>query len=144
RIVNVASIAGHVAVPLLGAYCATKFALRALTQAMDLEVRRFGVRALLVEPGVIRTSFGGRSLDAARAGNALEGPYAALYLRWLRRRLLDRGAHPRVVARRIVRACLAQHPRFHGFVPLDAKASNLAKRLLPDSWIGAGMRLYFR
>jgi NAD(P)-dependent dehydrogenase (short-subunit alcohol dehydrogenase family) len=145
RIVNVSSIAGHVAVPLMGAYCSTKFALRALTQAMDNEVRRHGVRALLVEPGIIRTNFGARALAETQAHPPdLEGPYGPLYRAWLRKRMLAGGAHPRVVARRIVKACLAQHPRFHGFTPLDAKAGNLAKRLLPDSWIDAGMRLYFR
>ncbi|MCA1810607.1 MAG: SDR family oxidoreductase [Halobacteriales archaeon] len=145
RIVNVSSIAGHVAVPLLGAYCSTKFALRALTQAMDIEVRRFGVRALLIEPGVIRTGFGARTLAETQAAHLPpDGPYAPLYGRWMARRSLERGAHPRVVARRIVAACLSQHPRLHSFTPLDAKAANLAKRWLPDSWIGAGMRLYFR
>ncbi|HUR61907.1 MAG TPA: SDR family oxidoreductase [Candidatus Thermoplasmatota archaeon] len=146
RIVNVSSIAGHVSVPLLGAYCSTKFALRALTQALDNEVRRFGVRALLVEPGVIRTNFGTRSLAEARADKPVhDGPYAALYARWaLRRRGSPHGAHPRVIARRIVHACLAQHPGLHSFAPLDAKLGNLAKRLLPDSWIDAGMRRYFR
>ncbi|MEA3144204.1 MAG: hypothetical protein QOG31_1528 [Thermoplasmata archaeon] len=145
RIVNVSSIAGHVSVPLLGAYCSTKFALRALTEALDNEVRRFGVRAVLVEPGVIRTNFGQRSLAQAKADNpTLEGPYAPLYARWQKRRMLERGAHPRVIARKIVKACLAQHPSFHNFAPLDAKAGNIAKRLLPDSWIDFGMRLYFR
>jgi NAD(P)-dependent dehydrogenase (short-subunit alcohol dehydrogenase family) len=145
RIVNVSSIAGHVAVPLLGAYCSSKFALRALTEAMDNEVRRFGVRAVLVEPGVIRTGFGKRSLAEAQAQNpGLGGPYAPMYARWMERRMLERGAHPRVIARRIVKGCLAQHPALHNFAPLDAKAGNIAKRLLPDSWIDAGMRLYFR
>jgi NAD(P)-dependent dehydrogenase (short-subunit alcohol dehydrogenase family) len=145
RIVNVSSVAGHVSVPLLGAYCSTKFALRALTEALDNEVRRFGVRAVLVEPGVIRTNFGQRSLAQAKADNpTLEGPYAPLYARWQKRRMLERGAHPRVIARKIVKACLAQHPSFHNFAPLDAKAGNIAKRLLPDAWIDFGMRLYFR
>jgi NAD(P)-dependent dehydrogenase (short-subunit alcohol dehydrogenase family) len=144
RIVNVSSIAGHVSVPLLGAYCSTKFALRALTEAMDNEVRRFGVRAILIEPGVIRTNFGARILaEAEREPPHPEGPYAPLYARWRRRRH-GHGAHPRVIARRIVHACLAQQPSFHNFAPLDAKLGNLAKRLLPDAWIDAGLRLYFR
>jgi NAD(P)-dependent dehydrogenase (short-subunit alcohol dehydrogenase family) len=146
RIVNVASIAGHVSIPLMGAYCSTKFALRALTQAMDMEVRRFGVRACLVEPGIIDTEFGTRSLAESQAHNPgmASGPYAPLYRRWQARRASGGGAHPRVIARRIVHACLSQHPRLHYVAPLDAKVANLANRLLPDSWIGAGMRLYFR
>ncbi len=144
RIVNVSSIAGHVSVPLLGAYCATKFALRALTQALDNEVRRFGVRALLIEPGVIKTEFGARSLAESSKVDHEASPYASMYRAWKRRRAAGRGAHPRVIARKIVHACAAASPNFHYFAPLDAKAASLAKRLLPDAWINAGMRLYFR
>ena len=153
RIVNVASVAGHVSVPLLGAYCATKFALRALTQALDNEVRGFGVRALLVEPGVIKTEFGPRSMAESRVAFGVHGdakdhyagsPYESMYRRWEKRRMLRGGAHPDVIARAIVRACASHAPRFHNFAPFSVKATNLAKRLLPDALIDAGMRSYFR
>ncbi|MEK6975464.1 MAG: SDR family oxidoreductase [Candidatus Thermoplasmatota archaeon] len=153
RIVNVASVAGHISVPLLGAYCATKFALRALTQALDNEVRSFGVRAVLVEPGVIKTEFGNRSMLESRAAfgarqetldHYAASPYQAMYRRWQQRRMMGRGAHPDVIARAIVRACASHAPRFHNFAPLSAKATNLAKRMLPDALIDAGMRAYFR
>jgi NAD(P)-dependent dehydrogenase (short-subunit alcohol dehydrogenase family) len=145
RIVNVASIAGHVSVPLLGAYCSTKFALRALTQAMNNEVRAFGVRACLIEPGVIKTNFGTHSLAQAKAvGADLEGPYAPWYRRWGEMRALGGGAHPRVIARRVVRACLGQSPGLHSFGPAQAKLANVAKRLLPDAWMDFGMRAYLK
>ncbi len=145
RVVNVASIAGHVSVPLLGAYCSTKFALRALTQAMNNEVRPLGLRACLIEPGVIKTNFGTHSLVEAKAAGAdLEGPYGPYYRRWGEMRMLGGGAHPRVIARRIVHACLAQSPRLHYFGPVQAKAANVAKRLLPDSLIDFGMRFWLR
>jgi NAD(P)-dependent dehydrogenase (short-subunit alcohol dehydrogenase family) len=147
RIVNVSSVAGHLSVPLLGAYCATKFALRALTQALDNEVRTLGVRAVLVEPGVIRTEFGNRSVaekDNVLTKGTEASPYAAMYDRWARLRMLRGGAHPRVIARRIVHACVATTPRFHNFAPMQAKAGNLAKRLLPDAVLSWGLRVYFR
>ncbi|MEK6984928.1 MAG: SDR family oxidoreductase [Candidatus Thermoplasmatota archaeon] len=145
RIVNVASIAGHVSVPLLGAYCSTKFALRALTQALNNEIRPLGLRAALIEPGVIKTNFGTHSLkEATTAGANLEGPYAPYYRRWGEMRMLGGGAHPRVIARRIVHACLAQSPRFHYFAPAQAKLGNLSKRLLPDALIDFGMRFWLR
>src|SRR6185436_14142386 len=94
RVVNVSSVAGHVVVPLMGAYCSTKFALSALTQAMDMEVRRFGVRALLVEPGFIKTEFGSRASSETQAAIAdpAASPYAPFYRRWARRRAGDHGA----------------------------------------------------
>lgn len=146
RIINVSSIAGHVAVPMMGAYCATKFALRALTQALHNEVRPFGVHAGLVEPGVIRTDFGARSLRELREAvpDPSASPYAPWYARWERMRASRGGAHPRTVARRIVHACLAQRPRFHYFSPLHAKVANVAKRLLPDAALHLGYRAWFR
>jgi NAD(P)-dependent dehydrogenase (short-subunit alcohol dehydrogenase family) len=147
RIVNVASVAGHVPVPLMGAYCASKFAVRALTQTLDMEVRRFGVRAVLVEPGPIRTRFGDRSTaeQERHLPGWRESPYAPLYRQWAgMRQPGKRGAHPGRVARKVVHACLAAVPRNHYFVPTSAWWSAFAKRVLPDAWVMAGMRAYFR
>ena len=57
RIVNVGSVAGRVTMPGAGPYSATKFAIRALTDALRFEARGFGVDVVLVEPGPIRTQF---------------------------------------------------------------------------------------
>jgi NAD(P)-dependent dehydrogenase (short-subunit alcohol dehydrogenase family) len=54
-IVQMSSVGGQVTAPGFGAYCATKFALEGLTQTLDEEVRGFGVRTLIVEPGAFRT-----------------------------------------------------------------------------------------
>ncbi len=144
RIVNVGSVAGHIAVPMMGPYCATKFALRALTQSMDNEVRRFGVRAVLIEPGWIATNFGDRVI-AEGLGEAAEAssPYAKLYAFWRRRRSTRRGPHPRVVAKAIVRASMSQNPSFHNFVPAFAKVANVTNRVLPDATKSWTLRRYF-
>jgi len=51
RIVNVSSIAGRVSSPLTGWYCASKHGLEALSDALRIEVARFGVKVILIEPG---------------------------------------------------------------------------------------------
>jgi NAD(P)-dependent dehydrogenase (short-subunit alcohol dehydrogenase family) len=146
RIVNVASVAGHIAVPMMGAYCATKFALRALTLSLDTEIRPFGLRACLVEPGFIKTEFGARTTKETKATveDPKGSPYAAFYRRWAKRRAGDHGAHPRVIARAITHACVAQTPRLHYFAPFHAKGANVLKRIMPDAIMSAGMRTYFR
>jgi NAD(P)-dependent dehydrogenase (short-subunit alcohol dehydrogenase family) len=54
-IVQMSSVGGQITAPGFGAYCATKFALEGLTQALQDEVAPFGIRTLIVEPGAFRT-----------------------------------------------------------------------------------------
>jgi NAD(P)-dependent dehydrogenase (short-subunit alcohol dehydrogenase family) len=54
-IVQMSSVSGQTTAPGFGAYCATKFALEGLTQALHDEVAAFGIRTLIVEPGAFRT-----------------------------------------------------------------------------------------
>lgn len=56
-IINMSSIEGLIAVPFVGLYCATKFALEGLTEALSMEVRPFGIHVVLVEPGDCCTHF---------------------------------------------------------------------------------------
>ena len=55
RIVNISSIGGRIAVPHLGPYCASKFALVGLSDAARAELDRYGIRVTTVAPGLMRT-----------------------------------------------------------------------------------------
>lgn len=57
HVVNISSVLGLVAVPGWGLYCAGKFALEGLSEALAGEIAEFGVKVTLVEPGYFRTSF---------------------------------------------------------------------------------------
>ncbi len=57
-IVNISSVAGFIAGPFSGAYSASKHAVEALSEALWFELRPFGVRVVLVEPGGFQTNFG--------------------------------------------------------------------------------------
>ncbi|MEW9527000.1 oxidoreductase [Microbispora sp. NPDC049125] len=75
-IVQMSSMGGQLSMPGFGAYCAAKFALEGLSEALAAEVAPFGVRVLIVEPGAFRTEFGGhrmhrsREIDAYRVSTA--------------------------------------------------------------------------
>ena len=62
HILNISSIGGLVGNPGSGYYCATKFAVEGLSQALSKEVAPFGIRVTLIEPGPFRTDFQGRSM----------------------------------------------------------------------------------
>lgn len=65
-IVQISSMGGQVGPPGFGAYCAAKFALEGLSEALAAEVAPFGVRVLIVEPGAFRTEFGGARMHRSR------------------------------------------------------------------------------
>jgi short-subunit dehydrogenase len=56
-IVNMSSIAGFISIPFQSFYCATKFAIEGFSEALRMELRNFGIRVALVEPGDHRTNF---------------------------------------------------------------------------------------
>jgi NAD(P)-dependent dehydrogenase (short-subunit alcohol dehydrogenase family) len=56
-IVNVSSIAGRIGFPLTPAYVSSKFALEGLSESIAYELEQFGIKVIIVEPGVIKTNF---------------------------------------------------------------------------------------
>ena len=78
RIVNIGSMGGRFTFPMGGYYHATKYAVEALTDALRMEVRPFGVQVSLVEPGVTRSSFVDKTTDSDGMAGAADSPYAAL------------------------------------------------------------------
>jgi len=56
RIVNVSSVLGFLPAPYMGVYSATKHAIEGLSETLDHEVRRFGIRVVLVEPSYTKTN----------------------------------------------------------------------------------------
>jgi NAD(P)-dependent dehydrogenase (short-subunit alcohol dehydrogenase family) len=121
-IVNVSSIGAHFANPLVGMYHASKHALHGLSEALALECRPFGVRVVMVEPGMVATGFSA-ALRRTSALTAEGGPYAALagslresFLEWRRRYEVP----PEVVAAAIVRAAEDPETPFRLIVGDDA------------------------
>ena len=73
-IVNISSIAGRIGFPLTPAYVSSKFALEGLSESMAYELERFGINVMLIEPGVIKTSFD-NNLKIGKNVNDRNSPY---------------------------------------------------------------------
>ena len=74
RIVNVSSMGGRTTLPGGGAYHGSKYAVEAISDVLRLEVRRFGIDVVLIEPGVVRTPWSEQALQhQAAAGPSSEG-----------------------------------------------------------------------
>jgi len=83
HILNLSSVGGLVAFGATGIYCATKFAVEALSEALSKEVAELGIKVTIIEPGAFRTDFNGRSLAKP---DQLMDEYKAVsggFLQWL-------------------------------------------------------------
>ncbi len=112
-IIQVSSVSGFCAVPLGGAYCATKFALEAMSDSARLELQSHNIRVLVVRPGVTNTSF----FDHAK-NFRVRNPFS-----------LSRMMSPDTVARQVVQA--AASGRRECVLTAEAKISYWLKRIAP-------------
>lgn len=146
-IVNVSSVAGKIAIPFAGPYCASKHALEAISDALRVEVAPFGVRVVLVEPGPIATKFGDRARSEIRPLLDRPGPYKEFYVEAERAMDSDfrRGQlPPQAVARVIVDALETRRPKTRYAVTAMARLGIPARRFLPDRLLDSAMRSRLR
>jgi NAD(P)-dependent dehydrogenase (short-subunit alcohol dehydrogenase family) len=83
HILNVSSVGGFASFGATGIYCATKFALEALSEALAKEVATLGIKVTIIEPGAFRTDFNGRSLSAPEEMIEDYAPISSTFLKWL-------------------------------------------------------------
>lgn len=132
-IVLVSSIGGRIGLPFQGLYSATKFALEGLAEALSLEVRAYGVRVVLVEPGDYRTAFTDRRARVRGASGA--SVYRDAFSRALA--VIERdergAATPEPVARLVCRVLEARRPRLRYTVgPTMQRIAVQLKKVLPS------------
>jgi NAD(P)-dependent dehydrogenase (short-subunit alcohol dehydrogenase family) len=135
RIVFVGSIGGRSALPFLGAYAASKFALEAITDSLRVELAPWGMHVAIVEPGTIATPMWTKP---QRAVEDMPPQVAELYGERIQkfrslaeRRSAARGVPPDEVAKAIEQALTAPTPKTRYLVGADAKRRAALQRL-PD------------
>jgi NAD(P)-dependent dehydrogenase (short-subunit alcohol dehydrogenase family) len=138
RIVNMGSIAGLTALPFVSPYSISKFSLEALSDALRLELRPWGINVSIIEPGSIATPLWDKSLERAEAmGSEASPELFELYgdaLDKIRDASLDsarRGIPAERVADAVVHALTARNPRSRYLVGPDARLRKLFS-VLPD------------
>jgi NADP-dependent 3-hydroxy acid dehydrogenase YdfG len=136
-IVNIGSIVGRFTTPGAGAYHISKFSVEALSLALGAEVRRFGVRVVLIEPTGVRNTRFVEALRTATPSESDDDPYREFKRRYdevthsmagMPFMTVDSGT----VARVVVRAVRAKNPKPRYIVGASGRASLLARRLLTD------------
>jgi NAD(P)-dependent dehydrogenase (short-subunit alcohol dehydrogenase family) len=146
RIVNVSSIGGRVAVPLLGAYAASKFALEGFSDVLRRELRPWGIRVAVMEPGTIATPIwdkgiaSGDELNATMPAEAQQA-YGKLiaFVREASVAGARDGLPPDAVAKDVEHALTARKPRTRYLVGREAKSRGILARLVPDRMLDAAI-----
>lgn len=138
RVVNLSSVSGRNSLPFLGPYCASKFALEALSDALRVELAPWGVRVIVVRPGKVATPMWGRARSAARdlwKGFPAEDRARYRAARSAIEQMAGRGrmTAPETVARVIARALTTPRPRSRYVVGWDARLGTAFSHL-PDRW----------
>ncbi len=135
RIVFISSIGGRIAFPFTGAYHAAKFGIEAVGDVFRQELRPWGIRVAIVEPGSIDTPIWERGERASDEGadprrESLYGQALEKY-REVVRQTAERGISADKVAARIEHALSADRPRTRYLVGLDAKVQARVRPLVP-------------
>lgn len=147
-IVNVSSVAGRLTFPASGYYHASKYAVEAISDALRLETKPFGVRVILIEPGLIRTSFADTAARTLDQSNRADSAYAPL-IRTMNTRMAASFASkaiatgPETVAAVIERALTSARPRARYVITPAARALVNLRRLLPDRAFDTLLRTQF-
>ena len=142
RIVFCSSVLGLIAAPYRGAYCASKFAVEALADALRMELGGSGLQVSLIEPGPIATRFVEHAIAAYRRNIDMEGSaHRGIYRTRLAK--MEEGGNqsfklgPEVVAAKLVHALEAKRPKARYYVTFPTYAAAFLRRLLPTRALDA-------
>jgi len=145
RIINTSSIAGKIVLPFGGWYHVSKYSVEALSDAMRMELKPFGIDVVMIEPGGIKTDWGiiaakhlvesskgtAYEKDAMAEANLLDTAYRGRFL-----------SSPKVVTRAISRAVNSRRPRPRYRIGRFSTTGVMVHSLVPARWWDAFMHRF--
>ncbi len=143
-IIQISSMGGRVTFPLYSIYHSSKWAIEGFTESLQYELRQFNIRLKLVEPGVIKTEFYGRSKVEVLPDKTLG------YDEYVRRvgaassQAGDSGEDPAKVARVVLKAATSNSSKLRYSVGRPSPQLILTRRLLPERLFFWMLRRFFK
>lgn len=132
-IVNISSGAGRFGYPMGSAYVSTKFAVEGLSESLSYEVEPFGIRVILVEPGMIKTNFSNASFIAKKSTDPTS-PYAPLMKSMEKSisQLHENASSPQLVANITYDAMTSDKPKLRYLAGKDVEQWVAAQKKMSD------------
>ncbi len=141
RIINISSTSGLVGWPFAGVYVASKYGLEGLSDVLRIELGRFGIQTVLINPGAVDTplwdkTFSGASDRLTRQPADIQALYEADMRRSeiTIRKTIKAAVSPDAVVDKVIRGLTARRPRARYLVGPSALMQQWMKMLLPVSW----------
>lgn len=133
-IVNISSLGGRIAFPIDSAYHATKFALEGLSESLQYEVGQFGIKIILIEPGVVKSHFW-HNLKMSSKSQRSDSQYLGMMQKINAgfASLVENGTPPEEVAKVILNAIMSEHPEFRYVIGNDAATLLEARKNMTDA-----------
>ncbi len=134
-IVNVSSGAGRIGFPGMSAYVSSKFALEGLSESMSYELEPFGIRVVIIEPGVIRTNFKKNSVMSKKSlDNSSISPYSSIIQKMDASisSIIEHATPPEEVAKVILHAVISNNPELRYLVGNDMIMMAETKKSMSD------------
>ena len=132
-IVNISSGAGRFGIPGVSAYVSTKFAVEGLSESMSYELEPFGIKLVIVEPGVIRTNFG-NGLVIAKKSQDPNSPYLQMMQKIATGfgNMVKNGSSPELVAKVVLNAIRDENPNLRYLAGNDIERTLGSKTNMSD------------
>ena len=130
-IVNISSVAGRIGFPGTPAYISSKFALEGLSESLRYELDQFGVKVIIIEPGVIKTNF----FDAMKVVQPKpDSPYKEITQKVISgvKMMAELGTEPSEVAKTVIKSIKDKEPLPRYVVGNDASMFLEAKKMKTD------------
>jgi NAD(P)-dependent dehydrogenase (short-subunit alcohol dehydrogenase family) len=135
RVVNISSVGGRISAFGVGIYCSSKFALEGLSESLALEVEPFGIKVVVIEPGIINTTRWSANRGTAAGAEDPSSPYYRLFQESeaAADRLVKRSkTTPAHVAAAVHHALTAENPKLRTIVGRPASVAVAARRYFPE------------
>src|ERR671913_655869 len=133
-IVNISSGAGRFGYPVGSAYVSTKFAVEGLSESMAYELEPFGIKTVIIEPGMIKTNFHNDMVIAKKSQNS-NSPYSQIMQKLstsFEHMLQNASSSPDLVAKIVLQAVTSENPSLRYLAGKDVETWIEAKRSMSD------------
>ncbi|MEY4249671.1 MAG: hypothetical protein RJA87_1304 [Pseudomonadota bacterium] len=142
-VINVSSIGGRITFPLGSLYHGSKFAVEGLSESLHFELLPLGIRVKIIEPGMVKTDFAGRSFDFNN--DPVIGDYQPLVKQLFSTlgAMVEAASLPEITAEAIFSAATDDADKLRYEVGADAEHILASRRAADDSMFLGGMRAQF-